>query len=619
MKSGYVMPRISIRVCLLAVLLASALAPAWAQKRMALVIGNGDYAFESKLGNPVNDARLIGRTLRGLGFTVDERSNLRQRDMTLAIAKFTRESAGADTALVYFAGHGMQPSNGGRNYLLPVDANIENDDALDSDGIAADRVVEQMERNANPAKLRLVVLDACRNNPRAGRTRGSVRGLSRMSPGDDYTLIAFSTNDQDVAQDGSGSNSPYAEALNRHLARAKELPLRRIFELTATDVRNATQQKQRPRTYGDLDSRVGLDGVLLASVVPEPVTPLARPGQAGGLSLADLEKEEATRKEWAAWQTRMKADFDKTASFQGSNDLQAKAWERFLGAWAQDNPLSTADEALRAQAQSRLEAARQAVAPAARPVPAALAEPSRASASAGQSVKDCAECPEMVVMPAGSFRMGSPTTDSDRYQDEVPQREVAVRSFLIGKTEVTQGQWKAVMGSNPSRFPGCGDNCPVENVSWNDAQEFARKLSDKTGKIYRLPSEAEWEYAARAGSTTAYPWGDAAGSNNAHCKDCESRWEGKSTAPVAQFKVNAFGLHDMQGNVWEWVQDVYHDSYRAAPTDGTAWVLGGAQERRAIRGGSWLEPSRVLRSATRFSFTSDYRNHHIGFRIASTF
>jgi len=241
-----------------------------AERRVALVIGNSDYAAESKLPNPANDAQLIARTLKSQGFAVDVKIDLPKRAMELAIAAFVRQSAGADSAVLYYAGHGAQPSRGGRNYLLPVDARVEGDDTLETDGIAADRIVEQMERSDNPARIRLVVLDACRNNRLAGRTRSGVRGLSRMSPGDDFTLIAFSANDQEVAQDGPGANSPYAQALSKHLAKANELPLRRIFEMTAADVRAATNQQQKPRTYGDLDSRMLLDGTQLASPKPEP-------------------------------------------------------------------------------------------------------------------------------------------------------------------------------------------------------------------------------------------------------------------------------------------------------------------------------------------------------------
>jgi formylglycine-generating enzyme required for sulfatase activity/uncharacterized caspase-like protein len=617
-------------LCLLA-------APAWAQKRMALVIGNADYTHESRLNNPVNDARLIAGTLRGLGFAVDERFNLRQRDMVLAINRFVRESAGADTALLYFAGHGMQPVEGGRNYLLAVDADVQHDDALDSDAVPADRIVEQMERSANPARLRLVVLDACRNNRQAQRARSGVRGLARMSPGDDYTLIAFSTNDQSVALDGRGAHSPYAEALNRHLSRARELPVRRIFELTATDVRQATGQQQRPRTYGDLDSRVGLDGVVLAeataaagaALVPSPQT--AQPALAqAGVSLADLEREQQARQAWAQWQQRMQADFDRIVAFQGGADLRAQAWQRFLDTWRDDNPTGGDDERLRTQARLALTQAQgdaerqQLVAASNVPVPSGGAT-GGAVAGVAQTFKDSGECPEMVVIPAGRFLMGSPSNEERRDADEGPQRWVDVARFAMGKHEVTQRQWEAVMGSNPSTFRSCGPNCPVERVSWNDAQEFVRRLNQRTGQNYRLSSEAEWEYAARAGSASIYPWGVRASRDHANYGTdacCGGRAEGrdrwKETAPVGQFPANAFGLHDMHGNVWEWVQDVWHDNYAGAPIDGSAWVTGGDQSRGVLRGGSWSDAPQGLRSANRGRGGLDDSDIFTGLRIART-
>jgi formylglycine-generating enzyme required for sulfatase activity len=224
----------------------------------------------------------------------------------------------------------------------------------------------------------------------------------------------------------------------------------------------------------------------------------------------------------------------------------------------------------------------------------------------------------MVVIPAGRFLMGSPgrrflsAGEEGRSEDEGPQRWVDVPRFAMGKFEVTQRQWEAVMGSNPSLFPACGPDCPVENVSWNDAQEFVRRLSQRTGQSYRLPSEAEWEYAARAGTTTAYFWGGEF--DNGRANSNLSR-----TVPVGRYGANAFGLHDMHGNVWELVQDVWHDNYSGAPIDDTAWVIGGDQSRRVLRGGSWLSTPRDLRSANRDWCTPGNRNDFTGFRIARTF
>ena len=179
----------------------------------------------------------------------------------------------------------------------------------------------------------------------------------------------------------------------------------------------------------------------------------------------------------------------------------------------------------------------------------------------------------MVTVPGGSFEMGSGNGD------ELPQHRVTLKAFALGKYEVTQAQWQAVMGDNPSNFKQCGGNCPVENVSWNDAQAFIQKLNQKTGANYRLPTEAEWEYACKAGQETEY-----CGGNNID----EVAWYGnnsQTTHPVGQKQANAFGLYDMSGNAWEWVQDSYHGKYNGAPTDGTEWLGDGA--KRVLRGGSW--------------------------------
>ena len=158
---------------------------------------------------------------------------------------------------------------------------------------------------------------------------------------------------------------------------------------------------------------------------------------------------------------------------------------------------------------------------------------------------------------------------------------------------------------------------PVINVSWDDAQQYAAWFSKMTGQPYRLLTEAEWEYAARAGSTTVYYWGDEIGNGNANCNGCGSQWDNRQTSPVGSFKPNAFGLYDMTGNVWQWVQDCYHDDYKGAPTDGSGWTSGDCS-RRVVRGGSWGGNPRGRRSATRDASSSDYRSDNVGFRVGRT-
>ncbi len=238
----------------------------------------------------------------------------------------------------------------------------------------------------------------------------------------------------------------------------------------------------------------------------------------------------------------------------------------------------------------------------------AVKEKGGAIAVAGKIFKDCADCPEMVVIPAGSFDMGSTNDPS-----EMPVHRVTIaKPFALGKTEVTQGQWKAIMGNNPGKFSTCGDNCPVEQVSWDDAQAYIQKLNAKTGKQYRLPSEAEWEYACRAGGQQAYCGSDSLDSISWYGGLAKPAGNsGKTTNPVATKQANAWGLYDMSGNVWEWVEDSYHDSYNGAPSDGSAWKGDGAL--RVPRGGGW---SYAQHAAKRGGSEPGFRFSSIGFRLA---
>jgi formylglycine-generating enzyme required for sulfatase activity len=215
----------------------------------------------------------------------------------------------------------------------------------------------------------------------------------------------------------------------------------------------------------------------------------------------------------------------------------------------------------------------------------------------------------MKRVPGGSFMMGSPANEAGRYDNEGLQHRVTVKDFYIGKTEITQAQWQAVMGNNPPPSHFKGDlKRPVENVSWNDAQEFCKKLNALTGKTYSLPSEAEWEYAARAKTTTPY-----AGELDAMAWYANN--SGLTTHPVGQKQPNVFGLYDMHGNVWEWCEDVWHDGYGGAPTDGAAWLSGGDVKYRVLRGGSWVNDGALARSAFRGRLAPGDRYVVYGFRL----
>jgi formylglycine-generating enzyme required for sulfatase activity len=215
---------------------------------------------------------------------------------------------------------------------------------------------------------------------------------------------------------------------------------------------------------------------------------------------------------------------------------------------------------------------------------------------------------EFAYVPAGSFQMGS--DNGEEYERPIHQVTFA-RGFYIGRYEVTQAQWQKVMGNTPSTFSTCGENCPVEQVSWDDAQEFIKKLNAQNdGYQYRLPSEAEWEYACRAGTT-----GDDAGDPKAVAWYTDNA--DYKTHPVGQKQANAWGLYDMHGNVSEWAMDYQHNNYDSAPTDGSAWLSGGDSNKRVERGGSWRLDAKHLRSAQRNEAPPDYRWKDIGFRLVA--
>ena len=221
----------------------------------------------------------------------------------------------------------------------------------------------------------------------------------------------------------------------------------------------------------------------------------------------------------------------------------------------------------------------------------------------------------MVKIPAGSFQMGCSPGGRDCYDDEKPPHAVQVRAFRMGKYEVTQAQWRAVMGANPSRFEG--DERPMEQVSWDDAQTFLSRLNaGNSGKPYRLPTEAEWEYAARGGTQDRYWWGKDIGKGKANCAGCGSQWDNKETAPVGSFPANPFGLYDTVGNVWEWVQDCSHSTYQGAPADGSGWHANCQGASRVLRGGSWNYNPGTARVSNRFRGGPAGRSDDYGLRLA---
>ena len=574
------------------VLLVLAMAGPLAAERVALVIGNGAYGGEMPpLPNPGNDARAMAAKLRGLGFSVVEGTDLDRSGFFSKMKEFSRRAEGAEAALLFYAGHGVQAD--GKNYLIPVSMEtLEDKTDLRADAVNLDYVLEQMKGRTN-----LVFLDACRNNPltrglsRSGSSAGGGLAMISAESMGGGVLIGYATQPDAVASDGSGRNSPYTEALLKHLGTPGESAGDMLTRVKA-DVEDATGGKQHPWMNASLRAPFYFVPDSAGAVVgPSPPVSTVEPGG------CDTEL--------------LKLSWDAVKDSRNDEELEA-----FIA----DHQSCRGAGVLVARARNLLDELRQA------PV-----------LKAGSRFRDCDACPEMVVVPAGSFLMGSPESEEGRYDDEGPQHRVTIReAFAVGVYEVTRdeygtfvaetghaggsrcyafesGEWKYREGVD-WRSPGYAQTGrdPAVCVSWEDAQAYVRWLSRKTGEEYRLLSDAEWEYAARAGTTTRYSIGDEITENDANY----GRNIGK-TQPVGSYRANGYGLHDMHGNVYEWVRDCWNNSYRGAPNNGGAWESGDCS-RRVLRGGSWGNYSRDLRSAYRNWDHSGDRSNLLGFRVART-
>lgn len=542
---------------------------AWAEKRVALVIGNNDYSSLPDLNNAKKDATDMARKLKGLGFEVVLKTNAGRRDMYRAIDEFARMLSGGDTALVFYAGHGIQAD--GKNYLIPANADVETEADLEPEALTSKRFLTAMSDAG--VGLSMMILDACRDNPLPKRKRSAARGLAVVSvpQGASGTAVLYSAGPGQTAEDGDiGGNGVFTGALLKALDKPG-LTIEQVFKETVKAVSRKTNKRQKPWINASLSGNFYFKSRTAQTPTVSTPAPTV-----------------AVDKEAMFWDT-IKHSTD-------AADFEAYLEQYPKGAFA----------ALARVKVKKYE--KQQV---------AVVTPSGRKAvqyTVGNTLRDCLDCPEMVVIPAGSFRMGNLGGGGD--DDEKPVHTVTIpKPFAIGKFEVTQDEWRSIMGSNPSFFKG-GRN-PVGDISWQDAKQYVRKLSAKTGKEYRLLSEAEWEYMARAGSSTKYPWGDDMGSGKAVCNGCGSRWDNKGSAPVGSFQPNAFGVYDTVGNVWEWVEDCWNENYKGAPNNGEPWT-GGNCSKRVLRSGDHDSDPREVRSINRNRDASDNEYYLYGVRVART-
>ncbi|BAO30623.1 hypothetical protein SUTH_02844 [Sulfuritalea hydrogenivorans sk43H] len=531
------------------------IAPASAEKRVALVIGNATYK-SGPLVNPVNDARAIANRLRSLGFDIVLRENLKQREIGGVYREFRSKITPGGVALFFYAGHGVQFK--GQNYFPATDADISSEEDVPLQSLNLGNLLDNMDEAK--AGVSLVFLDACRDNPFARRFRSTSRGLAKVEAASG-TLIHYATRPGSVASDGEGKNGTYTEALLGQISEPG-VPVELMLKRVANTVVAKTKGKQEPWVEGSLRGDFYFRSVAGAASGTEP--PLSVP--------VDM-----TAVEISFWE-----------SIKNSSDVED--FQAYLDKYPNGQFVALAERRVKRKPARVDESTTTRLAP----------------AVAGMTFLDCIECPEMVVIPSGSFEMGS-----NDYGNEKPIHRVQIgKPFALGKTEVTQGQWRSLMGSHSSQFSSCGDKCPVENVSWDDAQEYLRKLSQKTGKTYRLPSEAEWEFACRAGGTATYCGSDALDSAVWYVFNSND-----TTRQVASKQANAWGLYDMSGNVSEWTQDCWNVNYNGAPSDGSPWMTGNCA-MRVVRGGAWALLALYARPTNRMNLYTTSRGGHFGFRPA---
>ena len=573
----------------------------WSQNKHALVIGNANYPrIEDILPNVINDTVAISRELQGLGYQVKMRQDLNHLDMVDEIEDFVAKLQGSieSEGFFWYGGHAVEID--GENFLMPLNVSRDSERHVKATSYSVTTLAEMLERVRN--KVNVVVLDACREPPSIGgdeRTRGgTTRTIKTVSLRRADLIIIYSTASGTPAFDGDGrENSPFTEAFLKHMRSTDPLP--QMISHVTSDTLALTMQRQRPYYNGTMSSINAWYSLNPAS--SRPVQPLPVSTAVGSIRLTSEIAGEILI-DGKAVGTRIREGGAVTL-----NNLETGSTEVAV---RQDNgTIVKAPNTVRVQQGQTVAALIE------RPVPS-----------------------NMVRIPGGTFTMGSPANEPGRSDREGPQRRVTLSSFYMGKYEVTQKEYREVIGTNPSNFKG--DNLPVENVTWFDAVDYCNALSRKEGLTaayvvsgsgdsrtvtpnwgangYRLPTEAEWEYACRAGTTTPFSTGNNVttnqanyNGNNPYNNNAKGTYRERTT-PVGSFAANPWGLYDMHGNVLEWCWDWYENYTDSQQTDPKGPSTGS---NRVMRGGSWYSSAQNVRSARRSDNTPLDRLTILGFRL----
>lgn len=557
-----------------------------AADRIGLVIGNSAYDQTGwSLANPANDVELVSAALRSVGFDVTMVIDATEDEMEDEFRAYGQrlKSAGPDAiGFFYFAGHGVQSQ--GLNYLIPTDLEAYTEADVWSGAPRLGLLIRHLEYAGN--KTNFVVLDACRNNPLLSSFRDTGGGLAALEESRGM-LIAYATAPGTVASDGGGHNSPYAQSLAALIPSSNEAA-EILFRKVATRVELMTDNQQQPWVESGLR---GESSFCFAG--------------------CDGERNSQTS-----------ASSDPLLVAISKGDIPTL--KALLGT-APNSPYRSIAESVVASSEQEQNSTSL----------GSKYEP-------GDEFRDCPSCPEMVVLPSGEFVMGAALIEAGKKPGEGPQRKIAIDYQLaVGKYEVTWDEWGMCVADEWCSQYGPDDrdvrdnlrepplvswgkgSRPLVYVSWFEARNFTRWLSNKTGEEYRLLSESEWEYAARSGRTKPQP---PEGEANVGCpfvSDPDADFAARElcddpypfTAPVGSYAPNAFGLYDMFGNVREWVEDCYSESYQGVPTNGSAFSKPDCT-RRVLRGDSWYAAPGKSRASARGEDIPAEARWSIGFRVA---
>ncbi|MBE8987277.1 SUMF1/EgtB/PvdO family nonheme iron enzyme [Nostoc sp. LEGE 12450] len=594
-------------------------------KNWAIAIGINQYYYLQPLNYAKRDALLMQEFLSNeAGF---ERIFFFSDDSPELAGKSTRPTrtnllrilrqlfdnpfmGGGDNFWFFFSGHGMR--HGGRDYLIPCDGDPED---VENTAIAINVVTERLRRCG--ADNVVLILDACRSlGTRAGEGIGRQTAEEARQQG---VISIFSCSPQEYSYEIEAlQQGAFTTALLEGLGiQGKCATVERLDQYLKVRVPELVRQHKNTKQT--------------PYVIAEPVDKchlILVPRYATQTDIATLKNDayqaEADRNLDLAEQLWIRvlaaASGQDTVAIKAIQRIERLRWELQEPSSPQPHPsIENSPKGIFTVEKNRLKTFQFEVVT----VNAKGNITNRRNEEAKYFEENLGNgvTLEMVQILGGTFMMGSPEREAKRLDHEIPLHQVTVPKFFMGKYAVTQAQYQVIMGSNPSKFKG--EKRPVERVTWDEAVEFCKKLSQKTGKTYRLPSEAEWEYACRAGTTTPFYFGETITTDlvNYHgdypygaAPKGEYR---QQTIDVEKFPPNSFGLYDMHGNVLEWCLDVYNNNYQGAPKDGSAWMTGKDNDIKLLRGSSWINIARDCRSAYRGRYARADRSSNVGFRVVA--